>query len=377
MPRRLTLEEVLRRFKKVHGDKYDYSLIKEYKTVDEHLPIICPIHGVFYQSADKHASGQGCPKCAKNYKMNTEVFKERAHEVHGDKYDYSESIYEGTEVKLKIKCNRCGEWFWQSPHMHLGGQGCPNCYGNPLKTTEDYIKECKAIHGDKYDYSKTVYNGAYSKVTITCPIHGDFIQRARTHLYNHGCPKCSGKYKYEKEYFIERARKVHGDKYDYSMIDEIKNNQTKVPIICKKHGVFYQTPDNHINQEQGCPYCLRSKLEECVAGILNDNGFKFEEKKHFKWLGTQHLDFYLPEYNVAIECQGEQHLFPLGTFGSKKITKEELYEKVCELDNKKNVLCKENSIEIIYFAKTKLDYRYTLYRTEEELIDKLNGLKHI
>ena len=271
MAKKNNLETIINRFVEKHGDEYDYSLITEYKNNREKLPIICKKHGVFYQSSDAHLRGCGCPKCAKNYKMNTESFIKKAIEKHGYEYDYDDVEYKGNETKVKIKCKKCGNTFMQTPHMHLSGQGCPFCYGNDKKTTKQYVEECKKIHGDKYDYSKTIYNAAYSKVIITCPIHGDFEQLARTHLFGHGCPQCSGKRRYDKDFFIERAKEVHGDKYDYSMACEIKNIRTNLPIICPRHGVFYQSVDNHINKKHGCPKCKSSRLELILRKKLQDS----------------------------------------------------------------------------------------------------------
>lgn len=372
MGKKLELKEVIERFKKVHGDRYIYDEIKEYKNNSTPLPIICKTHGLFHTTADKHFRGCGCPKCAKNHKLTTEEFRERANKIHNNKYEYIDE-YVGTETKMRIICPIHGV-FEQTPHMHLNGQGCPKCYGNELKTTEQYIEECKKVHGGNYNYDKTIYTGARKKVTITCPIHGDFEQKARSHLYGHGCPQCSGKKKYDKEYFLIKAKEVHGNKYDYSLIEKIKNNRTLLPIMCPKHGLFYQTIDNHINGGQGCPKCQRSLLEEEISKFLTENGYDFEEQKRFDWLGLQSLDFYLPQYNVAIECQGIQHLKPYGVFGSKKITKEMLYEKVCKLDDNKNKLCKENGINIIYYAETNLPYRYPICRNKEELLNMLKSL---
>jgi len=367
MAKRLNLEEIIKRFNKVHGDRYIYDEIKEYKNLKTKVPVICKVHGVFYVSPYKHLLGQGCPKCARNHKLTTEEFIERAKKVHGDKYDYSKVVYVDTDTKVCIICPIHGE-FWQTPHMHLKGQGCPKCYGNDTKTTEQFIEEAKKVHGDKYIYDETIYKNAYSKVVITCPIHGNFEQRARTHLYGHGCPQCSGKKKYNKDYFIIKAREVHGNKYDYSLIKEIKNNRDLLPIICPKHGIFYQTVDNHINGKQGCPKCQRSSLEEKVALFLEKNGIEYEEQKKFEWLGSQRLDFYLPQYNIAIECQGIQHFLPYGNFGSSKITKEEIYKKICKLDDLKNKLCNENNLPILYYAETQKKYRYPILTNQEELL---------
>ncbi len=375
MSKKLLLNEVLEKFEKIHGDKYDYSLIKEYTNNRTPIPIICKKHGVFYQRPDKHFRGQGCPLCNKTYKLTNESFIEKAKSVHGDKYDYSKINYKNNDTKVCIVCPIHGE-FWQSPHMHLFGQGCPKCYGNERKTTKEFIEECNKIHGDRYDYSKTVYKNAYSNIIITCPIHGDFTQVARVHLQGHGCPECNGKRKYDKEYFIKKAKEIHGDKYDYSLINTIKNNREPLPILCRKHGVFYQTIDNHLNQSQGCPNCKRSALEENVAKFLTEKNIRFEAKKHFQWLGKQHLDFYLPEHNTAIECQGEQHFIP-SNFGSKIKTKEECFGKVKELDERKNKLCAENGVNLIYFTNIKIkelpENIITNYDTLLEKIEKSRG----
>lgn len=353
MPKKLDLNEVLERFREIHGDRYDYSLINAYTNRRTPVPIICREHGVFYQKPDKHLSGQGCPLCNKTNKLTTDGFVRKARKAHGDKYDYSNVVYENTETKVCIICPEHGE-FWQTPHMHLSGQGCPTCYGNARKTLKEYIEGCRKVHGEKYDYSKAEYRNAYSKVVITCPIHGDFTQVARVHLQGHGCPECSGKRKYDKEYLERKGREVHGDKYDYSLITSIRNNREPLPIVCTKHGVFYQTVDNHINQSQGCPECSRSKMEEAMSRFLEGKDIRFESKKHFEWLGKQHLDFYLPDYGIAIECQGEQHFIP-SNFGSKTKTKEECFRKVTDLDMKKKMLCAKNKVRLLYFTTVKLD----------------------
>ena len=122
------------------------------------------------------------------------------------------------------------------------------------KTKEEFIAKAKLVHGDKYDYSKVEYVGALTKVCIICPKHGEFCQEANSHLRGQGCPKC----KYEKQTcttdeFIAKAKKIHGDKYDYSKVEYV-NDRTKVCIICPKHGEFWQTPNHHLSG-CGCPKC--------------------------------------------------------------------------------------------------------------------------
>lgn len=130
------------------------------------------------------------------------------------------------------------------------------------RTTSEFIEEAKKVHGDKYDYSKVKYVNSHTKVCITCPKHGEFLQLPYLHLLGKGCKKCAVEktaifQRKTTERFIEDARKVHGDKYDYSKVSITGNNKAKVTIICPKHGEFEQAPVNHITLKQGCPKCSK------------------------------------------------------------------------------------------------------------------------
>ena len=120
-------------------------------------------------------------------------------------------------------------------------------------STEEWIQKAKKVHGDKYDYSKVKYYNAHTKVCIICPIHGEFWQTPASHLMGNACPKCGGKTKLNTDKFIHRAKEIHGDKYDYSKVEYI-NATTKVCIICPIHGEFWQTPAKHLSGK-GCKKC--------------------------------------------------------------------------------------------------------------------------
>ena len=125
---KITTEEFIQRARKVHGNKYDYSK-SEYANSKTKTTIICPIHGEFQQTPNKHLSGQGCPKCNTGGGANTKSIDEvlrKFREVHGDKYDYDFSTYEGTQRKMRIICPEHGE-FWQVVNSHVSGCGCPKC----------------------------------------------------------------------------------------------------------------------------------------------------------------------------------------------------------------------------------------------------------
>lgn len=378
--------------REVHGDKYDYSKA-EYIDKATKICIICPEHGEFWQTAHQHVNlGCGCRKCADKKravpKITTKEWIERARAIHGDKYDYSKAEYVNQNEKLCIICPEHGE-FWQTPTAHTFlKEGCPKCSGHYTMTTEEWIEKAREIHGDKYDYSKTEFTGANKKVCIICPEHGEFWQAAHSHLEGYGCKKCAvsqlaDKYRKTKDKFIEDARKIHGDKYDYSKV-EYKNANEKVCIICPEHGEFWQSPVGHLDNSHGCPICkTKSKMELLLKRLFDENGVKYIREKKFDWLKYQDnlkVDFFLPENNLVIECQGEQHFKPVKIYGGEgmlKITQAR--------DNLKYEKCVENGLRVRYvvlrrskrFIKNDPRYKDALYYEDilknnsiNEILDK-------
>lgn len=198
-------------------------------------------------------------------RLTTEKFIAKAQLKHGaGRYDYSQTVYSGALNKLTIGCPEHG-FFEQAAHNHLAGFGCTGCARDSHRVTlSDYIKRAKAKHGEKYDYSETKYTHALAKVKIGCLTHGYFSQRLHDHLNGDGCPKC-GREKANKAIshtqsdFLARAKLVHGNYYDYSLVIYEYNN-IKVKIVCPQHGVFEQTPLAHGLQGQGCPMCGRLRI---------------------------------------------------------------------------------------------------------------------
>lgn len=138
------------------------------------------------------------------------------------------------------------------------------------KTKEQFIKDARLVHGDRYDYNKVEYVNSLTKVCIVCPVHGEFWLRASHHLNGVGCSACSGKKKKTSEEFILKAREIHGDKYDYSKV-EYTDCKNKVRIICPIHGEFLQTPDAHTNGKRGCPKCKADNSKNIIFGFgIND-----------------------------------------------------------------------------------------------------------
>ena len=425
----MSKDNFIKKSKIVHGNKYDYSKV-EYKNNKTKVCIICPEHGEFWQNPYIHLKGSGCPKCAcANKRCTTKDFVKKAKDVHGNKYDYSKVEYISNKTKVCIICPEHGE-FWQDPRSHLQGKGCSKCSKKHRYTTEEWVGIAKNAHGDKYDYSKVKYVNSHTKVCIICPEHGEFWMLPNAHiLQEQNCPKCaiilqSNRQRKDKEFFIEKSKQKHGNKYDYSKV-EYQHTDVKVCIICheldvngNEHGEFWQTPHNHLHtiRPQGCPKCAIEKstkrmsktkeqfISDCIkiygdkfsydkveyvnshtkvcitcpehgdfnitpCNFLNYHGcphckasimeykcfeyfkkhnIKYEYEKTFDWLrfkGLMRLDFYLPDYNIAIECQGIQHFYPRKRFGGEKE-----FNNVQERDKMKSLLCKENNIPIEFIV---------------------------
>ena len=127
------------------------------------------------------------------------------------------------------------------------------------KTTAEFIADARKVHGERYDYSKVNYQGSATKVCIVCREHGDFMQKPNNHIRGQGCPICAGHKQRTLEDFVAQARQIHGDKYSYDKA-VYKNDSTKVIVTCPKHGDFLITPDNHIHAKQGCKQCAHEKI---------------------------------------------------------------------------------------------------------------------
>ena len=256
----------------------------------------------------------------------TETFIKKAKKVHKDKYDYSYVVYSGSKNKVKILCKKHNFIFEQSPAMHLQGNNCPKCGGNKFKlTTKEFIEKAIDIHGNRYDYSLTEYIDWHEKIKIICKEHGIFESSASGHIHDkNGCPECMKQFLHDKfasskEDFMKKAHIVHEYKYDYSLV-EYKNYHTNIEIICNIHGIFVQEVGNHLSGK-GCPKCKSSLGEKRIREFLQENNINFEEQKRFEECKDRHplpFDFYLNERDIFIEFHGSQHYKENLNFFSQK-----------------------------------------------------------
>jgi len=276
---KLTLEQFIKKANKVHHNKYDYSLT-EYNNLGTKILIICPIHGIFKQKAGIHLLGNNCQQCALKKKKqlslkSLEDFIKEANIVHNNKFDYNKTEYIGCKYPVMIICQTHG-LFLQKPISHLNGAGCPQCKIQYKSKTilESFIIKANNIHDHKYNYENVVYINRTEPVKIKCPFHGVFFQKPTDHLNNGGCKKCGLEKRGEsrritQEDFIKRSNEIHNYKYEYSESVYI-TAKTKVKILCKIHGSFFQNPYDHMTGSE-CMKCTKliSKKETIWLDMLN------------------------------------------------------------------------------------------------------------
>ena len=263
-------ELFIEKSKLIHGDKYDYFKV-DYIKSKVNVIITCKVHGDFLQTPNNHLRGANCNKCcvianSEKKKITSHEFIKRCNEIHGDRYDYTKVDYIDANTKVIIICKEHGE-FYKTPSKHTNAkQGCAKCSGYYIPTTDEFIENARLVHGDKYDYSKVDYKYSKEDVIIICKIHGDFLQRPGNHIKSkQGCPKCGGSCKSNTIEFIEKSIKIHSDIYDYSKVNYI-DATTKIIISCKIHGDFEQKPYSHLNGH-GCYMCCKNRKLNTIEFI--------------------------------------------------------------------------------------------------------------
>lgn len=279
----------------------------DYKDANTKVIIICPIHGEFKQKPASHLQGTGCPGCSNNIKLTTESFIKRAKKIHGDKYSYSKVDYKSAHTKVTIICPIHGD-FEQNSNDHLLGKGCTKCSNKEKIDTKRFIKKSREVHGDKYDYSKVDYKHSKIPVKILCKIHGYYNQMPVNHLQGSGCPKCGSTYRMDVEEFVKKARRVHGDLYNYSNV-EYKNSKTPIKIFCKIHGYFSQIPAAHL-QGHGCSKCNVGFPVDSKLSLLSNSDVEHLSVHQLIELIGQNLlpaDYFFPDHNLVVEIDSDMH----------------------------------------------------------------------
>jgi protein-arginine kinase activator protein McsA len=371
-------ERFIAEAKQIHGDKYDYSSVV-YNGPREKVSIICPEHGVFFQWPYSHITlSSGCHRCAielrnKKTSSTTEAFIDKARLIHGDLYDYSDVVYTNSQTYVSIKCTHHGT-FRQVPNAHLSGKGCPNCGGKIKLTTEEFISNATAVHGLRYDYSKSVYVTAKTPIEITCKTHGPFWQIPNNHTQGAGCPSCAPGMIFNTDEFIEKARKIHGEKYDYS---NSKFVAVVAPIVirCQVHGDFEQVAGEHL-RGRGCKKCADKLTGQ--LNTLTTEEFVFRSKeKHGDTYDYSESTYESTTTAVKIICKVHGPFWQIPTNHLKGSGC-----RVCRSSKGElaiaNIL-KKHDIEFIpeyQIPNQKYRYRYDFYVPSLNLLIEYHGIQH-
>lgn len=306
-------ETIIKEAESIHGDKYIYDNVTDVNNVNGKLHIICPIHGDFYPTYWNHVHfKKGCKKCG--FLRNIEARK---------------------------------------------------------LTNENFIQKSKLTHTDIENYDFSVLNidnrDDKGRITIKCKKHGNFKIRPSHFIDGQICPYCKGYYKNDDDVRNELS-KIH-PRLDFSITKYSEHDDKyRIKVICPTHGIRNLSYYN-LRNGQGCDICNQSHLEEEIRLFLIENNFEFEQQKTFEWLKYKYklrLDFYLPKFNIAIECQGRQHYEAVDFFGGQNG-----FQSTIHRDNLKYKLCNKHGINIIYFTNCDFEYDHktvTLLKDLKEAI---------
>ncbi|AYV78028.1 MAG: hypothetical protein Edafosvirus4_12 [Edafosvirus sp.] len=326
--KKYTQKEFLAKAKKEFPGLFDYSKAK-YTGRKNKIIIICKKHDEEFECVvDSFLQGQSCWSCAlESISHSEEKWLELAKNKHGDRFIYDKSKYTSYTSDIKIQCQEAdhGEFITTpAQHVHNLNGGCDKC--SKLKyTTEEWIQGAIEIHGDKYNYDKTIYDGVKNKLVVTCIKHNkDCNVRPYIHLRDiGGCSLCltdtlRAKFGHTNEEFISKAIELYGNKFDYSKVKYI-NMFTKIIIRCIEHNYeFLRNPHEHLRRHgckicMMCPKCGLFRTQGKYCGYCEPNSklfYKTEEMRVVKFLKDSLPDNeFIHNKSVGKDCT-EGNLFP-------------------------------------------------------------------
>jgi hypothetical protein len=357
-------KEFIKRSISKFGNKFSY-VKTEYKNYLTKVVVTCQKHGDTEMYPHTHLMGLGCSSCSreqngKSHKLSNDEFIKRANKIHGLKYDYSETHYQHSLVKVKIICPKHGP-FRIKPSNHINNkQGCEICgsesTGSKQRIPLDKIlKQIKNKKGsENFDFSLINYfKNKKEKVQVICKVHGKYSKSIEDILESKyfGCKGCRIKDDtFTKEIFVEKSKNKHKDKYVYDKVDYI-NAHTPIIVTCKKHGDFSVAPHIHMGKGGFCPKCTdyvssyEMEIEEFIKKEIPAIDL---ETTYRKFKGIKEVDLLCESKKLAIEFDG--------LYWHSDLYKDKLYH-----------LNKTNSLN-------KLGYRL-IHIFEDEWIEKKNICK--
>jgi very-short-patch-repair endonuclease len=299
----------------------------------------------------------------------TTEFIAKSNGIHNERYDYTKVEYKNAKTKVEIVCKDHGE-FWQTPSNHLSGYNCQKCAKNNKMTTNIFVERANQIHLNKYDYTKVNYVNTDTKVLIICKKHGEFSQIPDFHLNRKtGCSKCANNVTLTLCEFIEKANNMHGDKYDYSQVNYI-NNRMNVCIVCKTHGTFEQSPTRHLGGD-GCPHCI-NKTEHKLLILLKEIYPTVKRQFKVEWCKNKRClpyDFAIEEHKIIIELDGEQHFKQIANWKSPDLQQ--------EVDKFKTKCANDNGYKVVRVLQKDVSREDWSFNTLRDCIDEVSACENI
>ena len=386
--RKQTLDEFIDKYRRKFPEKrYDFSK-SVYVNTHTKMLVTCDNGHEFDIRPCDLLNGYGCPVCGGTKKLTKDDFINKASFVHNNYFSYEHCDFTTVSDYVTVTCPVHGD-IRVLAHNHLYGANCKKCQkeGITHKTTklpkinkstrrltnEEFKERVRSVWGDRYTFNeRTNYEKANKRVIIVCPEHGEFSITPNHLLSGRGCPHCGRNKKKTREEIINeiKAAQPYAD-YDYQFVVYMGIHKN-ITLKCNKCGtVFSNSPSNLIKNKNGCPGCNGSQMELEMGDYLIKNGIRFEREKRFEWLRNKSylpLDFYLPDYNVAIECQGIQHFenvaFKHGT---------SVLNETQSRDRTKNLLCTEHGIKIYYYANYHIEFPYYVYENKDTMLNDIKS----
>lgn len=363
MPKIITSDMFINNATAYWGCRYDYSLVAaNWKNSTTKIPIKCNkcnnIWNILPSNHCSMTSHQGCKKCNvfKPEKMKLTEFINRAINIHGNKFDYSNiTNWNGANNKITIKCNICNNHITIRAKNHIATTptGCIHCQptivGNKLKLSYDEFASRFYKNKDPNIYKIESYNRGRENVIIKCMNCNELKSIRPDHaLTQRKLCACSYKWKLSTSDFIQKATIKHDGLYKYE--NTIYNGyRNKTIITCNTHGDFELTPEAHM-MGTGCQKCQSSKGELKVAFALDNINMSYIKEKYFhdcRYKNPLPFDFYLPSLNTCIEYNGEQHYKPVRFKGLSIQKSIDNFKFQCIKDKLKSQYCKDNNIKLL------------------------------
>lgn len=304
----------------------------------------------YYVQPSNFLSGKRCPQCAGNIKKTTRQFKKEVYELVGNEYEFLEE-YKGANTKIKCKHVKC-EYEWEiAPSTFIGmGVRCPQCMRPNYNMDTAHFKT--AVHnlvGDEYSVlGEYIENSEKIKIKHNSCEHV-FNMLPSNFLFGQRCPQCMRpNYNKDTKQFKQEVYELVGDEYEF--LEEYENSQTKIRCRHNSCGHEYLVLPSNFLSGKRCPQCASSKGEQAIVEYLVNKNIRFQQEYSFRDCRNKNslpFDFYLPECNLLIEYDGEQHFYPIDFAGKGEEWAEEHFKYRQQNDNIKNQYCKDNDIPLL------------------------------